>query len=191
MVCVPILTALTLVKSEPSTAGICAEVFNCKILLAAVPTSTLRVPKVLMLPPVRPVPEETSVTEPVLAVTGFQSVFVVFQPSTWPAVAAVAETALPCNLTALMLVKSEPSTAGICAEVFNCNILFAAVPTSTLRVPKVLILPPVRPVPEDTSVTEPVLAVMGSQSVLVVFQPSTCPAVAAVAETALPCNLTA
>ena len=76
------MEALTLVKSDPSTAGIWAEVFNCKILLAAVPTSIFKVPLPVTGPPSNPVPEFTDVTVPVLAVTGSQSVFVVFHPNT-------------------------------------------------------------------------------------------------------------
>src|ERR1035437_7189661 len=63
--------------------------------------------------------------------------------------------ALPINLLAFTLVTRNPSTAGICAADVNCKILLAAVPTSTLSVPAVEILPPVRPVPAETSVTDP------------------------------------
>ena len=81
------------VSSEPSTSGICAEAFNCKILLAAVPTSTFNVPFVVMGPPSKPVPLLTVVTLPVAAVVGVQDEVVELNAKTWLAVGKVADTA--------------------------------------------------------------------------------------------------
>src|ERR1035437_1297144 len=129
------LTALTLVTKNPSTAGISAEAFNCRILLAAVPTSTLRVPLEVIGPPVNPVPAATLVTVPLVIVVGSHCALDVFHPTTWPAPGTeVAIVRVPI-FAAFTLVTKNPSTAGICAEAFNCRILLAAVPTSTLSVP--------------------------------------------------------
>ncbi len=55
---------------------------TCKILLAAVPTSTDKVPTPVIVFAAIPVPEYTEVTVPPEVETGSQSVFVEFQPST-------------------------------------------------------------------------------------------------------------
>ncbi len=56
---------------------------------------------------------------------------------------------------AFVFVTKKPSTAGICALPSRARTLFAVVPISTLSVPAPVILPPVKPVPATTLVTEP------------------------------------
>src|ERR1035437_8521155 len=156
------LTALTLVTKNPSTAGISAEAFNCRILLAAVPTSTLRVPLAVIGPPVNPVPAATFVTVPLVICVGPHWPLEVFHPTTWPAPGTeVAIVRVPI-FAAFTLETRDPSTAGIKADPVNCKTWFADVPTSTEIVPLEEIGPPSNPAPVATLVTDPLLPVVGS-----------------------------
>src|ERR1035437_11112214 len=102
-----IFEAFTFAKSEPSTAGIWAEAFNCKILLALVPTSTESVPVEVIGPPIIPVPPVIFVTDPAVAETGSHSESLLFQPRTCPEVGGVAEMARDCRYVAFKFVRLQ------------------------------------------------------------------------------------
>src|ERR1035437_3799250 len=106
-------------------------------------------------PPSNPLPVTILVTVPEVTALGSHCDDVLFHPRTWPPPGALVETLRACNFTALTLLIRLPSTAGYWPRLVTCKILLAAVPTSTLRVPEVEILPPVRPVPAETLVTDP------------------------------------
>src|ERR1035437_8037661 len=164
-------TALMFVTRNPSTAGISAEAFNCRILLAAVPTSTFRVPFEVIGPPVNPVPAATLVTVPLVIVVGSHCALDVFHPTTWPAPGTdVAIVRVPI-FAAFTLETRDPSTAGINADPFPCPPWFADVPKSTEIVPFEVTGPPSNPKPVATLVTEPLLPDVGSHCAVELFQP--------------------
>ncbi len=116
-----IAAALTNVRREPSTAGICAEPFNCRTWLLPVPTSILNV-----MPPAEPPPRSgdvvaTSVISPPALLSAEASQAEPLYFNTWPGVGAVVDRFTPRIAAALTNVRREPSTAGICAEPFNCR----------------------------------------------------------------------
>ena len=84
--------ALTLVSKFASTAGICAPLSNCKILLALVPTSTVIVPVPVIVVGVKPVLATTEVSVPVVAVAGIHLEVVEFQVKTCAAVGILVPT---------------------------------------------------------------------------------------------------
>ena len=51
------MIAFTFDTRFPSTAGICAPAFNCKILFPVTPTSTFKVPVEVNVPGTNPVPD--------------------------------------------------------------------------------------------------------------------------------------
>ena len=178
---VPMRVAFRFVSKYPSTAGRVAADVICTILLAAVPTSTVRVPVLKIGPPSKPAPVATDVTVPEVPIVGSHCELVEFHAIDCPLAGTVAARFRPCSFTAFTLVIRNPSTAGICAVGVSCKILLAAVPTSTLRVPLEIILPATNPVPETTLTTEPTPADMGSHCELKLFQPTIWPFPGAVA----------
>src|SRR4051812_30224036 len=115
------------------------------ILPAAVPTSTLIVPYDVIVPGTKPAPLTTPVIVPTLPLMGSHCDEPEFHPTNCPLAGPADDIERPCNLVAFTLFSSEPSTAGICAEPFNCRIFPGAVPTSTLIVPLVVIVPGCKP----------------------------------------------
>jgi hypothetical protein len=92
------LTALTLVRAEPSRAGMG--------LASAI------VPLPVIVPPVRPVPAVTEVTVPPLLASAAGAHLLPSYFKTCDAPGAPESTATPCSLAALTPVSAEPSTAG-------------------------------------------------------------------------------
>src|SRR3989344_8747547 len=176
-----------LVRSLPSTAGNLSPACICTILPLVTPTSTDSVPLPVMGPPNKPVPWETLVTVPEVTAAG--SHIEPFHFSTSSTLGATFPTVRVCNFTALMLVKSLPSTAGSLSPACICTILPLVTPTSIFKVTLPVVLPATSPVPLVTVVTGAEGTAVGSQREP--FHISTSLALGATAATSRVCSLTA